>query len=183
MKKLLLICMSLSFGWLGCGGTSGTTTDLSTVYLTASPGSSRLEADVLTGNSCTTGGGTYTTETIPIDITSTPYTTATVKSPVTINKITISYSKYDPNSAAPALPDQYDSGVTINPGTKQTINVNVAPDKLKLDLVDTHGFSLCSKDYWEYYVKITFSGVEDFTNKSVSISTQVKVAFADRNNI
>lgn len=183
MKKLFLLCLSLSFGWSGCGGSTGSTTDLTTVYLTATPTSSRLEADVLTDNSCTSGGGTYTTETIPVTVTSTAYTNATVKSPVKINNITISYSKYGVGSAAPALPLQYDTGATINPGESKVFNVNVATDKLKLDLVQNYGFSLCSLDYWEYYVTITFSGIENFTDKPVSFSTDVKVAFADRNNI
>lgn len=167
----------------GCGGSSGSTTDLNTAYLTVSPTSNRLEADVLTGNSCTTFGGAFETESIPITVTSTPYANATVKSPITINSIMISYSKYDINSAAPALPIQYDTGFTINPGTSLPINVNVAPDKLKFDMVDSYGFNLCSADYWEYDVTITFIGVENFTGKSFSISTKVKVAFADRENV
>ena len=183
MKKLLFLCVVVSIGLFGCGGTSGSTTSLATVYLTASPTTDRLEADVLTGNSCTTGGGTYITETIPIAVTSTAYPNATSKSPVTISDVKISYSKYDPLSAAPAIPVQYDTGLTINPGETKTFSVKVATDKLKLDLVNNYGFNLCSLDYWEYYATITFSGVENFTEKTVSFSTVVKVAFADRNNI
>jgi hypothetical protein len=157
--------------------------NLTTVYLTVSPLSDRLEADVLTNNSCTSGGGTFTTQTIPITVTSKAYPNAVTQSPVTINKIQISYSAYDQNSLAPTLPIQFDTGKTITPGASATFDVKVAPDKLLLDLVQVYGFNLCSLDYWEYYATITFSGVEDFSNEPVSISTTVKVAFADRNNI
>lgn len=183
MKKLFFACVAISICFAGCGGSSGSTKELTTVYLTVTPNSDRLEADVLTGNSCSTGGGLYLTESIPVTITSTAYTNATAKSPVTISGVQISYSKYDPKSAAPPLPLQNDTGATINPGESVIFTVKVAPDKLKLDLVNNYGFSLCSLDYWEYYATITFSGVENFTNKPVSLSTVVKVAFADRNNI
>ncbi|MEI7815990.1 MAG: hypothetical protein WCI45_02250 [Desulfuromonadales bacterium] len=183
MGKIFVLFVVLFLGLLGCGNSTGSSTDLNTVYLAVSPSSSRLEADVLTGNSCTNGGGTYTTESIPITITSTAYSTALVKSPVTINNIKVSYSKYNTNSTAPTLLDQYDTGLTINPDEVKTFNVNVATDKLKLDLVQTYNFNLCSLDYWEYYATITFSGVEDYTKKSFSFSTIVKVAFADRNNL
>ena len=182
MKKILLLCVLLNLAMSGCGGSSGSTTELRTVYLTSTPSSDRLEADVLTGNSCSTGtGGTYTTETIPINVTSTSYTNSDKKSPVTINSIAISYSKYVPSSSVPALPTQYDSGVTINPDETKTFAVKVAPDKLKLDMVNLYGFNLCSSDYWEYFATITFNGVENYGGKSVSFSTVVKVAFADRN--
>ena len=179
MNKLLLLSVILSLGMCGCGGTSGATTDLNTVILTVTPSSfTRLEADVLTGNSCPLVDGTYTTETIPITVTSTPYPNAVDKSPVTISSIAISYSKYED---APSIPPvQYDTGLVINPGALKTFDVNVATDKLKFDLVDKYGLNLCSSDYWEYYVTITFNGVEDHTGKSFSFSTVVKVAFADR---
>ena len=183
VRNLIYISMALSIGLSGCGSSMGSTTDLTTVYLTATPSTDRLEADVLTGNSCSTGGGTYTTQTIPIIVTSTAYANATTKSPVTINSIAISYSKYGASSTAYPLPTQYDTGATINPGDSKTFNVKVAPDKLMLDMVDTYGFSLCSLDYWEYYATVAFSGVENFTGKSVLFNTVVKVAFADRNNI
>lgn len=182
MKKILLLA-ALCLGMAGCGGSSGSTETLETVYLTVSPVSDRLEADVLVGNSCTTGGGTFTTQTIPIAVTSKSYENATRKSPVTINGISISYEKYSQASTAPALPVQYDTGMTINPDSTVTFNVKVAPDQLSLKLVNDLGFNLCSADYWEYYATITFNGVEDYSGKSVSFSTKVKVAFADRDNI
>ncbi|MDD2898461.1 MAG: hypothetical protein PHI31_07085 [Desulfuromonadaceae bacterium] len=183
MKRVSLLLAFVCLAILGCGSPTGSTIELQTVSLSVAPGSDRLEADVLIGNSCTTGGGTYTTQTIPIVVTSTPYANASIKSPVTISKITISYSKYDPTSAAPVLPNQYDTGGTIYPGVPKTFDVKVAPDKLLLDLVNTYGLTLCSLDYWEYYVTITFDGVEDIGGKSVTFSTKVKVAFADRNNV
>lgn len=182
MKKLLLLCALISLAMLGCGSPSGSTTDLKTVYLTISPSSDRLETDVLNGNSCTTGtSGTFTTETIPIMLTSTAYPNSTIKSPVTINSISISYSKYGSSLSVPTLPVQYDTGGIVDAGGSKTFNVKVAPDKLKSDLVTTYGFNLCSSDYWEYYATITFTGVEDIGDKSFTLSTVVKVAFADRN--
>lgn len=182
VKKILLLA-ALCLGMSGCGGGSGSTETLETVYLNLSPVSDRLEADILDGNSCTTGGGTFITQTIPIDVTSTAYSNAINKSPVTINSISISYRKYDPTSTAPVLPTQYDTGKTIAPNSTVTFDVKVAPDKLKFDLVDKFGFNLCSADYWEYYATITFNGVEDYTGKSFSKFTEVKVAFADRDNL
>jgi hypothetical protein len=182
MKKYLLLLAIVCFPIVGCGSPSGSTTDLATVYLIASPLSDRLEADVVTGNSCTTGGGTFATQTIPVSVTSTPYPNAINKSSVTINRIMISYAPYDLTSAAPLIPVQYDTGGTIFPGVARTFDVKVAPDKLLIDLVNIYGLNLCSLDYWEYYVTITFNGVEDFGGKPVTFSTTVKVAFADRNN-
>jgi hypothetical protein len=182
MKKTFLLVAMVILAMSGCGSPSGSTTDLKSVYLTISPSSDRLETDVLTGNSCAAGtSGTYTTATLPIVITSTAYPNSTTKSSVTINSVTISYSKYGTSSTAPALPVQYDTGGTISAGGSKTFNVKVATDKLKLDLVNTYGFNLCSLDYWEYYATITFNGVEDIGGKSFSLSTVVKVAFADRN--
>lgn len=183
MRNLLLLAAFFCLGTSGCGGGSGSTESLATVFLTVSPVSDRLEADVLDGNSCTTGGGTFITQTIPIAVKSTSYPNAINKFPVTIKSISISYKKYDPASTAPALPTQYDTGKTINPDTTVTFDVKVAPDKLKLDLVDKYGFILCSADYWEYYATITFNGSEDNTDKPFSFSTEVKVAFADRDNV
>lgn len=182
MKKIMLLSMTLCCGLFGCG-TPGPSSELTTVYLTATPSSSRLEADVLTGNSCSAGGGKYQTETIPIVVTSTAYANATDKYPVTINSIKISYSKADPTSAAPSLPIHYDSGLMINPGESKTFDVTVAPDNLKADMVNNYGFNLCSLDYWQYYATITISGFENYSNREVSIVTSVTVAFADRNNI
>lgn len=179
MKKLLLLCVSLCLVVAGCGGSSS---GGKTVYLTVTPESDRLEADVVTDNSCTTGGGTFKTESIPIKLTSTAYSNANTKSSVTIDKVEISYKKYDPSSLAPELPTQYDTGMTILAGSTVTSNVKVAADKMKLDLVMNNGFNLCSADYWQYYATITFSGKEDYTNTPLSISTVVMVAFADRNN-
>jgi hypothetical protein len=152
------------------------------VYLTATPLTSRLEADVLTANTCTAGisaDGTFTTQTVSINITSTKYPNAIVGSPVTINSIVISYIPYNSAASNHPLPTLYDTGGTIAAGTTKTFTVNVAPDMLKINMVNNMGFQLCSMDYWEYYADITFNGVENNSNKSFRFTQTVKVAFAD----
>lgn len=183
MKKLILLCAVINCAMFGCGGAGGSTTStLQTVYLTSSPNTDRLEADVRTGNSCTTGGGSYLSESVGISVTSTAYPNTVTPSPITIQSISISYQGYNADAIAHPLPVQYDTGGTVLPGTT-VFNVKVAPDILKYDMVMNRGFSLCSADYWEYYAVITFSGIENFSNKSFTFSEKVKVAFADRNNL
>lgn len=183
MSKTLLLILSLvmSCSMIGCGGGGGSTANLNTVSLSVSPASNRLEADVSTGNTCSatgvSSGGTLSTDTISVDVTSTAYPNTLKPSPVTIQRIIISYAPAI--SGVPAIPVYYDTGFVIPPNTTATAQVHVT-DKLKLDLLNSFGFQLCSSNYFEYNVTITFEGVEDFTNKSVSFSTQVKVAFADR---
>lgn len=182
MKKLLLLSLILCLAVSGCGGAGGSTTELNTVSLVTSPSSDRLEADMLNSNSCTAGGGTFVTETIPVTVTSTAYPNAIKPSPVTIDSIKISYIGYNEAGISHPLPIQFDTGNTINPGEAKVFNVKIAPDSLKINMVNNMGFGICSLDYWEYYAVITFSGTENFTNKSVSFTEKVKVAFADRNN-
>lgn len=184
MKRILLLGALLSCSMFGCGaGAGGSSSSLESVYLTSSPVTDRLEADILTGNSCTTGGGSYATETVGITVSSTAYPNTITPSPVTIQQISISYSPYTDVAKTHPIPVQYDTGGTILPGSTTTFNVKVAPDNLKYYLVNTSGFQTCSADYWEYYAVITFSGIENFSKKSVSFTQTVKVAFADRNNI
>lgn len=178
--NVFLCCVAL-FSLSGCGGGGGSTTDLNTVSLSVRPTSNRLESDVSTGNVCSatgvSSGGTLSTDTINVDVTSTAYPNALKPSPVTIQRIQISY--VPAISGVPVIPTYYDTGFVIPPNTTLSAQVHVT-DKLKLDLLNSFGFQLCSSNYYEYNVTITFEGVEDYTNKSVSFSTQVKVAFADR---
>ena len=180
MLWMLLIALTCS----SCGNVSGSTTLLETVMVTSMAKLDSLETDILKGNTCTgtvSSGGTYITDTIPVDIISKSYDNATRKSLVTINSIKISYSKYNTSTSIPLLPDQFDSGVTVLPDTTVTLNVKVAPDSLKLYLVNTLNFNLCTVDYWEYYATITFDAVESYSNRKADIKPViVKVAFADR---
>lgn len=184
MRRLMCLCAVVLSIMSGCGGGGGSTSDLATVSLSVTAVSDRLEADMVTANTCTAGsssGGTFSTETIPIAVTSTKYNNVTNPSPVTIQGISISYQPYNTAAALHPLPVQYDTGKVILPGVTEQFDVKVAPDSLKILMYDNgNGFQLCSLDYWEYYALITFSGEENYTKKKVSFSQTVKVAFADR---
>jgi len=186
MKKMMSVSAVVLLIMSGCGGGGGSTSDLATVSLSVTAVLDRLEADMVTSNTCTSGsssGGTFSTETIPIAVTSTKYNNVTNPSPVTIQQISISYQPYNTTAALHPLPAQYDTGKTVSPGSTVQFDVKVAPDSLKILMYDNgNGFQLCSLDYWEYYALITFSGEEDYTKKKVSFSQTVKVAFADRVN-
>lgn len=164
----------------GCGSGSGSTTVLNTVSLSVQPQTNRLESDVLTGNKCTSSvssGGTYSTDTISVDVVSTAAANALKPSPVTIQRVTLAFTPAI--SSAPVIATYYDTGFVVPPNGTTTALVHIT-DKLKYDLVNSYGFQPCSADYFEYNVTMTFEGVEDYSNQSVSFSTQVKVAFADR---
>lgn len=168
-----------------CGGSlGGGLGEFKTVTVSASAKTPRLEADVLTGNTCAatvSTGGTYVTESVDVDIKSTVYPKLTGQAlSVSIDGVTISYMPA--NSATPALADQFITtlGTTVTPGGSATIPVPVAKDIVKLSLVNEKNLQLCSTAYYEYYVTITFDALEIGSGTRKKISTSLNVAFADR---
>jgi ribosomal protein L31 len=167
-----------------CGGSlGGGVEEFKTVMVSATAKTSRLESDVLTGNTCgATGstGGTYATDNVDVDIKSTLYPKLTGQAlSVRIDRVTISYTPA--NTSSPALPDQFLTlSDTVTPGGTLTLPVPVAKDILKLSLVNDKNLQLCSTAYYEYYVTITFDALEIGSSTSKRISTSLNVAFADR---
>ncbi|ACM21408.1 lipoprotein, putative [Geotalea daltonii FRC-32] len=169
-----------SCGSQNAGGGAG---EFTTVTMTAQPQTVRLESDVITGNTCptsATSGGAYETDSVDVDVAATPYRNLTMSPlPVRIDTVTVSYTPK--NAVSPAILAQpYPVGIVITSGTA-LIPVPVAPEILKSKLVSDYNLQPCSGTLYEYYVTITFSGVEiGGTGTRQEFSTNMSVAFADR---
>jgi hypothetical protein len=186
-KKITLLAACLSLLLLSsCGDSSvgGGVGEYKTVMLTASAATVRLESDVLSANNCSTTpptGGTYTTDNVDVKLTSAVYPGFTgITSNVMIDSITISYTPV--NAATPALADVYVSsmGTVLTPGSSVTIPVPVAKDILKYSLVTEKNLQLCSANMFEYYVTISFEGLELNSGTRSKAVTSLNIAFADR---
>lgn len=178
---LTLPCMLSSCGSQSAGGGTG---EFTTVMMTAQPSTIRLESDVVTGNTCptsATSGGTFLTDNVDVDLTSTAYSNVNIAPlPVRVTSVNVTYTPK--NSVSPALPAQpYPLGVIVNSGAKATVPIAIAPEILKQKLVTDYNLQLCSSSLYEYYVTLTFTGVEiGGTGTSHQFTTNLDVAFADR---
>jgi hypothetical protein len=173
-----------------CGGGSdlgGGIGEFTTVEASATVATSRLESDVLTGNTCSatgSAGGTFSTDSVDVTVASRALFPNALN--LLISKITVHYEPA--NIRTPRLPDHFIPITrTIAPGGSQTIPVAVFPDNYKLNLVSEPSLSsnmaLCSADYFEYYVTITFEVSEPGGNGNArNVPAPLLVAIADRNS-
>lgn len=168
-----------------CGSDSMGTgvAEFKTVMVAAQAGTPRLESDILTANSCgTTGstGGAVETDNVDVTVTSTEYPNFTgTRSAVLIDKYTVSYTPA--NSVSPALPVQ--NGTTTIPvaaGGSVAIDVAVVPDSLKLSLLNNNNIQPCSITIFNYYVTVTFEGLELNTGERKSFIATLNLEIADR---
>jgi hypothetical protein len=179
--RLLLLLFSF-FILSSCGGTTGGgVAEFKTVTVSAQSSTPRLESDVLTGNVCPATTGTFVTDSVNFTVTSTAYPNLNgTASTVGIDSYTVSFSPANPSS--PALPDLHGSttGTNVPSGGNITIPVAVAPDTLKVSLVNDKGLQPCSLTVFEYYVTVTFDALEINTGTRQPITARLNVAFADR---
>jgi hypothetical protein len=177
------VIVAFTLASCGEGSLGGGTGEFQTVLVSAQTATTRLESDVLTGNTCSaTGstGGQFSTDSVDVKVTSDLYPRQTTGLNVAIDKVTV---HFDPAStASPQLADFSIStiGTTIAPGSNVTISVPVAPEIFKSKLVNEKGLQLCSNALFEYFVTITFEGVELGTGARKGVTTSLNVAFADR---
>lgn len=182
----LTLCLAAIFTLPSCGSQSagGGTGEFTTVMMTAQPAIPRLESDVLSGNTCptsATSGGTYSTDFVDVDLKSTAYQGISVTPlPVRVSAVTVTYTPKSPVS--PAIPAQpWPLGAIVNSGSTTTVSIPVAPEILKTKLVSDYNLQLCSTSLYEYYVTLTFTGVEiGGTGTAHQFSTNLDIAFADR---
>jgi hypothetical protein len=175
-----------------CGGSpGGGAADFSTVTVVATAGSagspvSRLESDVVTGNTCTAGVssvGNVVTDFETFTITSTAFTGVTGR-PVALDSYTIHFI---PNNAAstsppPILPDLPSTslGAIVQPGSSLTLSIAVVPNAMKVNLLNQFAFPLCSSTVWVYYAVVNFTAIENDTTVSPKIITaSLDVAIID----
>lgn len=174
------LLMLSSCGSDNAGGGAG---EFTTVIMTAAAKTIRFESDVITGNTCANNvstGGTFATDSVDVDLTSTKYPNLTIPAlPVRVVSAIVSYAPR--NSVSPAIPAQpFSVPFDINPGTT-TIQVPVVPEILKIQLVNNFNLQLCSSTVYEYYVTITFTGTEiGGSGPSRDFSTNMNIAIADR---
>ncbi|HEY6871493.1 MAG TPA: hypothetical protein VI298_02070 [Geobacteraceae bacterium] len=184
LRFLPLISSFLILSSCGGGTTGGGVAEFKTVTVSAQASTTVLESDVLKGNTCTaTGstGGTFTTDTVDVVITSSKYPNFTgTLSPVEIDSYTITFTPA--NVLSPPLPTLNGTsiGTTIAAGGSQTLHIPVAPDILKYSLVNDKNLQLCSATMYTYFVTITFNGLETNTGTRSTFETSLNVAFADR---
>ena len=170
-----------------CGGgstTGGGVADFKTVTVAAHASTPRLESDVLKGNTCSaTGstGGTFVTDNVDVTINSTTYpgfsgTTSSVE----IDSYTVKFTPA--NAVSPPLADLHGSiiGSTVSADGSLSIPIAVAPDILKFSLINDKNLQPCSATMYEYFVTISFNGLELNTGKRSTFETSLNVAFADR---
>lgn len=175
-----------------CGSESpgGGTTEFKTTSISASPSTTRIESDLSTGNTCTNGastGGTFVTDSIDVSVKSTLYTGATSGLPVAIDSYTV---EFVPNATLSTSPPPTLSKITgtligqsVQPGGTLSIPVAVAPEALKLTLVNNGTIPLCSGTVYAYYALISFNSVEVGTGTRNTIGPiSLDLVFADRTN-
>lgn len=179
MNKLLLLCVALSCSMFGCGGgASGSTATLERMYLTWSPSVSRIESDIVTGNTCSpVTSGNIVTDKISLTVISTAYPNSIAPSNITIQSSSIIYKPINTLASAHPLQNQPGATITLLPGTN-TFDIAIAPRDLKVQMLNS-GFPTCTTDTWNYWAEITFSGVEDLSGRTFTQKVVVEVSFGD----
>lgn len=187
ITKILLLA-SISILLFSCGSqqsAGGGVTEFKTSYLTATAATTRLEADLITGNTCSataSTGGTIVTEAVDFTITATSTVTTSTPLPVTITGYTVTF--VPKNAGTPALtPLTGTTSQIINPSGVATISVPITTDLQKVNLISANTSLPCSLNIYQYDVYVTFSAVEVGINGSKSVTASLVMAMADRNNI
>lgn len=185
MKKILLLCVALSFLMFGCGGSDEGL--LATSSVTATTDTLVLDSDIVTWVDAAGAKATYCAETsftaipvadsVNVAIKSTAYpTTGSITLPILIESATISYTPA--NTATPAMASEYQIvGTKIENGASATIPVRVASQEQKRALVNALA---CQPDkIYNYYTKISFKLKEIGSDKSVTADTSMQLRFSD----
>jgi len=179
---LSMVAALTSCGEEDLGGGIG---EFTTVRASATALTNRLEADLITGNTCSTAGstgGTFLTESVDVEFTSTElFSTGALD--LVISSITVQYTPVNP-ATTPDLPDYFIATTeTVGPGDAVTIPVAVMTDSYKQDLFlrPTQNLTACSGVIYKYYVDVIFEVSEPGGNgKTRNVSTRLNVEIADR---
>jgi len=184
----ILLAASICIMLFSCGSqesAGGGVTEFKTSRVTATAATTRLEADLITGNTCSAAGstgGTIVTELVDFTITATSTATTSPTLPVAITGYTVTF--VPKNAGIPALtPLTGTTSQIINPTGTTTISVPITTDLQKINLISANASLPCSLNIYQYDVFVTFNAVEvgvDESNKSVTAS--LVMAIADRNN-
>jgi hypothetical protein len=173
-----------------CGGEGpgGGVAEFKTVSISATALTPSLESDVLTGNTCSgsvSTGGTVSTDSVDVEITSTLYPGITSGLPVAIDSYSVQFAPDNSHSTEPppALAGLSGStlGQTVQPNNALTIPVGVASQSMKFKLINDGVIPPCSAIIHAYFATITLSAVEvgSGTRKNIG-PISLNVAFADR---
>lgn len=172
----------------GCGGgdsLGGNVTQFKTSTATASAATPRLEADLITGNTCTAGvtsGGTIVTETVNFTISTVASTTKTL--PLSITGYTVSFTPKNAGTPALGVLTSDYSVSSITPGSSVSIPVAVTTDLQKRDMILADGTLPCSLSIYQYDVTVRFHATEIGSGDgSKDIVAGMVMAMADRNNL
>lgn len=160
--------------------------EFTTVNASASSSTGRLESDLITGNTCSSGvssgAGTFSTDNVDVAFTSTAlFPTGALN--LVISKITVQYTPAAP-ATTPDLPDNF-FGITqpVGPGTTLTIPVAVMPDSYKQALFSrpTQNLTSCSGVIYTYHVDVIFEVSEPGGNGKIrNVATKLTVDITDR---
>lgn len=182
-KVVVVLFAGLLLASCGDSSLGGGVGEFKTVTVSATADTISLESDVLTGNTCTAGastGGTFVTDTVIVNLASTVFPGVTNPLTVEIDNITITYAPATNNSPRIPSKDISTIGQRIVPGGTLALTVPVAPDTLKLQLVNNFNLQLCSTTVYEYFATISFTVKEIGTGTTSVVTTSMNVAFADR---
>jgi hypothetical protein len=181
--KLLAIAL-YSFTLSSCGGDTslgGNVTEFKASIATASAATPRLEADLVKGNTCTTGssaGGTIITESVDFTIIATKSSSAS-SLPLNITGYTVTFTPKQ--VGIPALGQLTNTfSTSVNPSGSVTIPVAIITDKMKVDLITANPALACSLSIYQYDVAVSFHAVEIGTGVAKDISAGMLLAIADR---
>jgi len=187
IAKILLLA-SICIMLFSCGSqesAGGGVTEFKTSNVTATAATTRLEADLITGNTCSaTGstGGTIDTELVDFTITATSTATNSTPLPVSITGYTVTF--VPKNAGIPALtPLTGTTSRIINPTSVTTISVPITTDLQKINLIAANNALPCSLNIYQYDVFVNFSAVEVGVSGDKSVTASLVMAMADRNNL
>lgn len=183
--KIICLCaISMLLSSCGMDNSVGGVTQFKTSSASATASTTRLEADLITGNTCTdpVTPGTIVTETVNFTINTTSSVSGTAKPlPIKITGWTVSY--VPKNAGIPALdPLTAPASIIINPSGSATIAVPVTTDLQKVNLIIANPSLPCSLNIYQYDVLVTFDAVEVGMEGSKTITASLVMAMADRNN-
>lgn len=173
-----------------CGGSKAAGTgEFATVYATASPSVSSLDADVATWTdtagsavaACSVASPTFKPNDVSYNITVTPYSSAntgstspTTASDLIITRVTVTLTPADnlTPALAPMFQTQYlTTGQRLAQGTTTTVPVRVIPADLKSYLFNTVGVN-CSNPgaFLHYRATVSFEAQEVNTDRVSTIT-------------
>ena len=185
MKKILSLCVLLSFFMFGCGGSGEGL--LATSSVTATTDTLVLDSDVVswvdatgakaTACAVTSFYATPVADSVNVTIKSTAYPSSSSSTglDLRIKSATISYSPANINT--PAMSPEYQTiGMTISAGGSATIPVRVATQEQKIRL---QSVLACNNTIYKYYTKISFDVAEIGSGKNITVDSSMDLRFAD----